>query len=152
MGIYIMQSRTILACWRESSPYEFNYVVHMDDYIHLPRRQKKRWPRLSTLPSKLTGFLHQGQSHIAHRWEHLLRRRTLCCAYKFDANPGPTSKQPRVSLHWENPTFRKRRTTNALASGEDEIRTLEHRSKLEPPPRVERGRADYKSAILPLQL
>lgn len=41
MGIYIMQSRTIMACWEESSPYEFNYVVHMDDYIHLPRRQKK---------------------------------------------------------------------------------------------------------------
>lgn len=151
MGIYIMQSRTILACWgnllRMNSTTSSIWTI-----ISICREDKKRWPRLSTLPSKLTGFLHQGQSHIAHRWEHLLRRRTLCCAYKFDANPGPTSKQPRVSLHWENPTFRKRRTTNALASGEDEIRTLEHRSKLEPPPRVERGRADYKSAILPLQL
>lgn len=30
-----------IAILGESSSYEFNYVVHMDNYIHLPRRQKK---------------------------------------------------------------------------------------------------------------
>ena len=92
----------------------------------LPRRQKKDGC-VSRHGHQRRGFLRQGQSHIAHRWEHLLRRGTLCCACMFDANPVPASKRPRVSLHWENPAFRKRRTTNALAFGEDEIRTLGHR-------------------------
>jgi hypothetical protein len=77
-----------IAILGESSPYEFNYVVHMDNYIHLPRRQKKDG-RVSRHCHQRRGFSRQGQSHIAHRWEHLLRRRTLCCAYIVYANPIP---------------------------------------------------------------
>lgn len=65
MGIYIMQSRTILACWRESSPYEFNYVVHMDDYIHLPRRQKKMAASFDTA-IKIDGGFYAKDNPTSH--------------------------------------------------------------------------------------